>query len=91
MMLENSDDERIHLARQFYDEGLSPEEWVARRSHKIVSWSLEEATYDDPMLEEWITQVTNLMGLNGPPRSELRARYLTPAEITEIEDYESDI
>ncbi|MES9993889.1 MAG: hypothetical protein ABW098_18220 [Candidatus Thiodiazotropha sp.] len=68
---ENKDD-RVDIARQFFEEGFSPEEWVARRSHTIMCWSLDEVDYNDPVLEQWILEVTNLMGLNGPPRSELR-------------------
>lgn len=87
---QGSGDPRIHLAQQFFDEGFSPEEWVARCSHGIGCWSLHEAVYQDPVLKRWIFEVTQLVGLNGPPRSELRAKYLTPAEIKEIEDYEAE-
>ena len=47
--------------------------------------------YDDPVLEEWITEVSDLMGIDGPPRSEIRSKYLTPDEIKEIKENESDI
>ena len=71
--------------------GIAPRVLSSRlRKLQALALPLDEVAYDDPVLEKWILEVTNLMGLNGPPRSELRAKYLTPEEIKEIEDYESD-
>ncbi|HNQ92936.1 MAG TPA: hypothetical protein PKI93_08415 [Alphaproteobacteria bacterium] len=54
-------DSRIKIAQGFFDEGLSPEEWVRQNRDQIGCWSLDEVEYEDPELKKWIMKVTELL------------------------------
>ena len=85
------EDGRIEYARSLFNEGLCPGEWVARHGHQIGCWSLDEANYSDAALGKWIAEVTALLLAGSETRKRLRAQYLTPEEIREIEDAESEL
>jgi hypothetical protein len=59
-------DQRIVLAESFYNEGLSPEEWVERNLSNIYCWSLDEVEYKDENLKLWISSVTKLLSASNP-------------------------
>jgi hypothetical protein len=59
-------DQRIILAESFYNEGLSPEEWVERNHSNIYCWSLDEVEYKDENLKSWISSVTKLLSASNP-------------------------
>jgi hypothetical protein len=59
-------DQRIVLAESFYNEGLSPEDWVERNQSNVYCWSLDEVEYKDEKLKSWILSVTKLLAANNP-------------------------
>jgi hypothetical protein len=63
---------------------MSPEEYVARRSHGILCFGLHRFEYRDTRLTQWFESVHALLH-NRKRVHDLRRQYLTPAEITEAE------
>lgn len=54
-------DYRITIAKAFFDEGLSPQDWVNANKDKIYCWSLDEIECDNEDLMGWINAVTALL------------------------------
>ncbi len=80
------------MAAAIFSEGLSPEEFAARRSHTILCFSLDEYRYADPALDAWISRLGDIFfHRNGAPTiPELRERLLSPDERFRIEAAEQE-
>ena len=78
-------------ARRMMVDGITPDEYAARWSHTMASFSMDEFSYRDPDVHAWIHRLgAILFHRPGMPRlADLRARYLTADERTAIEEQES--
>ena len=81
-----ADPGREEMARQMFNEGLSPEEYAARYAHGIWCFSLGDLTYPDPALNSWMRRFSDILHQeNGAPMvDELREKLLTPEEYQRI-------
>lgn len=78
--------------RELFDLSLTPEEFVARRSHEFHQFSFAEHRYSDPELDDWIQRLARIFFSPDLGRviAELREEYLTPEErdVVEAKDRE---
>jgi hypothetical protein len=70
--------------REWMDEGLSPEEWVARNSDYLLADDSDRFRYADPALDDWVHRVFAILQ-SLPLREMAKERHLTPEERARIE------
>ena len=68
---------------------MSPEEWVARHSHRVGSFGICKWQYRDQQLKVWLVRAYEFMH-DKETRLRLRREFLTVEEQREIERIESD-
>jgi hypothetical protein len=71
---------------------LSAEEFAARFAHEFVLFNFEKTRYVTPGMTEWVDALSAFFFADDLP-GRLRAareKYLTPAEIASVEEYERD-
>ena len=61
----------------------SPEEYAARRSHLIGEFSLDDYSYENKNLEDWLIRFGAII-LDTQKMDECRIKYLTPKEYSEV-------
>jgi hypothetical protein len=85
--LQFADHGREHLASELFSLGYTPEEYAARYAHHWHCFSLHEVRYFDPVLDEWIARLGDILHQqNGAPSlKSLRLQYLSAEERDEIE------
>ncbi|MFI5178112.1 MAG: putative quinol monooxygenase [Vicinamibacterales bacterium] len=78
-------------ARRMMADGVTPEEFAARWSHTIATFSMDEFTYTEPEVHEWIHRLGAILFRRpgAPNLTDLRARYLTADERQAIQDEEA--
>ncbi|BBC26535.1 hypothetical protein ABRG53_4278 [Pseudanabaena sp. ABRG5-3] len=81
-----------HVAQEIMSCGISPDEYAARWAHNVYCFSLDQYRYRDVVLQSWIHSLDAILSQkNGAPNlSDLRAKFLTPEEIQEIQDQENE-
>ncbi len=81
---------REESVRQVFDLSMSPEEFAARHSHRILCSSFDEYEYSDPIVDRWIRRF-HFIVLRSPELLQFyRQQYLTAEEIAAIEDELND-
>jgi heme-degrading monooxygenase HmoA len=75
-------------ARRMMADGITPEEFAARWSHTMAAFSMDEFSYHEPEVEEWIHRLGAILFRRpgAPSLADLRARYLTDDERKAIEE-----
>ncbi len=70
------------VARALVREGLSPEEYAARRAHGIACFSLDGYRYRDSRVQGWIHSMGSILSQRpgAPSLEDLRSRFLTAEE-----------
>ncbi|HUL72058.1 MAG TPA: antibiotic biosynthesis monooxygenase [Vicinamibacterales bacterium] len=78
-------------ARRMMADGVSPDEYAARWSHRMGTFSMDEFSYREPEVEAWVHRLGAILFRRpGAPRlADLRARYLTDDEREAIRDEEA--
>lgn len=79
-----ADEWHAEHVRQWMDEGLSPEEWVARNGSFLVADNSDTFRYEDPALDDWTHRTFAILG-SLRLRELAQERYLTPEERERIE------
>jgi glutathione S-transferase len=69
---------------EWIEEGLSPEEWVARNSDYLIADNSDRFRYADPALDDWVHRVFAILR-SLPLRDLAKERHLTPEERARIE------
>ena len=69
---------------------MSPEEYVARRFHRVGACSLHRYTYDDPDLNAWMKRFAEII-TSERKIDEVRRSILTESEYRSVQDEISDI
>ncbi len=70
------------LRKWYIDSGLSPEVYAAKRGHLVGCFSLDEYSYADTELQNWIYRFAEIY--RSPELlDDCRKRYLTPGEYRE--------
>ena len=78
-------------ARRMMIDGITPEEFAARYAHTIEAFSMDNFSYREPEVEDWVHRLGAILwGRPGAPRlADLRARYLTDEERQRIAEAEA--
>jgi len=78
-------------ARRMMADGVSPEEYAARWGHTMAAFSMDEFSYREPEVEQWVHRLGAILFRRpGAPRlADLRERYLTENERQAIADQEA--
>lgn len=82
--------EEKHLEEQFPWRTLSPEEYAARHSHLIGTFSLDRCTYSNRDFDQWISTLGPIFR-SSLKAGECRRKFLTPAERASIENFPGEI
>ena len=69
---------------------MSPEEFVARRFHRVGACSLHRYTYDDSDLNAWMKRFAEIIA-SEQKTDEVRRSILTESEYRSVQDEISDI
>lgn len=69
--------------KKAFDTSITPDLWVARYGHRVLSGDLRNCTFPDKDFERWIHEVYELLHSN--KRSELMKKLLDAREIAKIE------
>jgi len=75
-------------ARQLFPMAMPPEEYAARHGHEWLCFSFDDYRYTDAALDCWVQRLGDILFQRdgAPALEDLRKRYLTEEEQSEIEE-----
>jgi hypothetical protein len=88
----DADPSRERKALEIFPLAISPDEYAARHAHEWFCFSFDRYTYTDAVLDSWIHRLGDIFfaRAGAPSISELRMRYLSVEERTQIENSERE-
>ncbi len=75
---------REKVMRREFDKGLSPEEYAARWAQGIISFSMDQYRYEDPILDAWVQRLGTILFTRGAVMA-CRRHFLTAEELRRLE------
>lgn len=78
-----ADASTTEVVTNWFGAGMPADEWAARNAHLFGSFSLDQYSYANPALDEWVSELGRVLNSH-EALANARHRYPTPEERAEI-------